>query len=288
MENKYSFLYRIQSSNKPSSISNLMNMPAKRVLISGCGKIEFNPNENKYVYFSKTDKHHVYYIFNKVLKVIINELEHHEKTNAYKALNLPQKVCNKHFIMSANYDIVKRVQDFFKNYIPPMQVELVTLKYLNTMAKFLDKCTIRNTKKQITNAPEYCDTVNYGGGYGINSAWLNLLNCCTKETSSNHLSIDKFFDFLLDNTLRANCVTHSLKGALNKHPEFLKILENQTYTILQNPAITSKNNVNNIVTSVNDIYKNKLINPDSYLTKSDFDKLKKDLKLDIEDLRFEM
>ena len=85
-------LHRVQATNIDSSHLVKHNSPVKRVHISACGKIEFNPNEQHYIYFSSTNEHHVYYIFNKVIGIIISELNNYKNTNEYKKLNLPENL----------------------------------------------------------------------------------------------------------------------------------------------------------------------------------------------------
>lgn len=277
-------MFRVQSNVKPSQ-NVMQNAPVKRVIISSFGKIEFNPDERQFIYFSKTDTHHVYYIFNKVIKIIVDELHKNNNLQAYKMLHLPEQVMPYYMYSQIHVNILKSVKDFFKNYLPENCVELVTLNYLNSFSDFFLKASINNKKKHLQSVPEVSDTNAFGGAYGINDAWLTLLKSCITSTSQTKLNLDNFFDFLLDNSYRGAICRTTLKQVLIKNPEFFRLLNILTYTELQNPEFYDKNNINRMKKSIAEIAKQKLYNPNSNLIKQDFNTIKKQLKEEILEFR---
>lgn len=284
MENKYSNMYRLQSSSVGSEYS-LRQAPIKRVLISGVGKIEFNPDESQYIYFSRTNKHHVYYIFNKVLKIIVDSLNSLNHLKIYKTLGLPNELDESSFYIAASSDVLKRTQDFFRNFLSPLTVEMVTLKYLNTFSRLFETCAVINKQKSKELVPEISDTRNFGGAYGINDAWLGLLKSCLVSTASSSLSVENFFEFLKENTYRSSSCRKTLKGLLNSNPRFFDCLEDFTYKELENPEFKDRNNVNKMVASVMDIYGKGLYNPALEISQTDIRRVTKKLKNEIEQER---
>lgn len=279
--NKLLQLHRVQSNSFNPQLTRTRNEPRKRVIISSCGKLVFNPNEDQYIYFSKTNKHHVYYIYNKVISIILDELKNSSHSQAYKKLRLPDNIPPYYFYSRIHIDIIKRVKDFFKNYLPPSTVELVTLNYLHAFSEFFLKCSINNKKKSVSHLPEVSDTQNFGGAYGVNSAWLNLLKACTISTKTASLNFDDFFSFILDNSYRGATCRTTIKRLLIKTPEFFDLLNIFTYTELQNPEFKHKNNINNMLAAVKQIEKEKLYSKSSNLDTCDFIKQKKIFKDEI-------
>lgn len=235
--------------------------PAKRVIVSNDGKIEFNPDASKFVYFSKTEQHHVYYIYSKVLKIIMAELDKHKDLTCVKELGVLSNFRATDLLSGINYSIIKEVQKFFQEYIPPKYVELVSLKYLNVFSRMFEDCAIENLKKQAQcNVPEVSDKRIFKGAYGINDAWLELLKCSTFESVHLTLSLEQFFDFILANSYKYKTTKNSLKPILNNYPQFFEILNITTKRILANPKFSDKNNVNDIKYYIQAIEEYKLYN----------------------------
>lgn len=286
MDYNFPTLYRVQANEQESDPFVNRNLPIKRVIISAAGKIEFNPDARQYIYFSRSQKHHIYYIFNKVLKIIVDELNHAKSRPIFKYLDIPEELASYNLYKCSDHKIIKRVQDFFRNYLPSTDVELVTLKYLNSFGKVLDKCIENNRSKHLESfSPEYSDRTIYGGAYGINDAWLSLLKSCTYSTEKTNLSIDKFFDFMIENSYKTVAARSRLKTVLNTNPQFFKILDYVTYSELKNPAFFDKNNVNNMVHAIEDIMDKKLYTADGSVLKVDFKQAKREIKQEIEELR---
>ena len=278
-------LHRVQSNVKNVNNFTFFHAPVKRVIISNFGKIQFNPDESQYIYFSKTDNHHIYYIYSRVLKIILEELQRYKNSQVYKSINLPDNIQQYYLFSQCHTSILKNVHDFFKNYVPTESVELVTLNYLKGFSDFLNKCSINNKKKTGNTTPEVSDTRTFGGAYGINDAWLTLLKSCTVSTSQSKIELDDFFEFLIANSYRGTVCRSTLNRVLTTTPEFLNILKLLKYTELPNPEFYDKNNVNKMLHSMHEIEHKKLYNPNVCITKKDFKITSKELKDEITSFR---
>ena len=279
-------LHRVQANElytNDSYFLQSLNKPVKRVSVSNMGEIGFNPDSKHYVYFSKTDEHHIYYIFNKVIKIIIDQLEQSNQEVISSKLKLPDdKILPYYFYSSSHTQVIKQVKDFFLNYLPENCVELVTLNYLNSFSDFFNRCSISNKIKRNSTLPETSDIKTFGGAYGINSSWLDLLKCCTVSTSQSKLYLDDFFTFMIDNSYKGATCRTTLKQLLIKNPEFFEILNLTTYVELQNPTFKSKNNINNIRKALTEVENQGLYKPEAGLSVCDFKKQVKIFKNDIE------
>lgn len=282
---KFLKMYRVQSIDLDSKPYLNNNIPIKRVVISNAGKIIFNPNIEQYVYFSRTDKHHIYYIFNKILKIIVDELKKYENLKIYKTLGLPEDLKEYHFYRNVDWNVIKRVQDFFRDYVSPIGVELVSLTYLNQFSDFINRCVVNNKKRKSNSKPEISDIKYFQGAYGINGNWLNLLKCLTESSATTNLYLDKFFEFYIGASSYRSSAMVNIKGVLKQNPRFFEILENLTYTELSNPDFISKNNINNITRNINKIYLDQKSEVDKELTSTYIKQLKKDIKFDIEEYK---
>lgn len=285
---KFLKMYRVQSINLDSKPLLNKSVPIKRVIISNVGKINFNPNLNQYVYFSRTDKHHVYYIFNKILKIIVDQLKKLESVKMYKDIGLPENFDESIFYRNVDWNVIKRVQEFFRSWVTPIGVELVSLTYLNSFSDLINRCYVNNKNKKKGSMPEISDTKFYQGAYGLNGDWLDLLKCVTVSTTTTNLYLDKFFEFYIGASSYRSAAKVSIKGILKQHPRFFDILEDLTYNELENPDFVSKNNVNNIVKNINQIYLKNQFNPKANLTEAYFNQVKKEIKTDIEEYKMEI
>lgn len=264
MEEKYGYLYRLQSDTPGMSFLK-KNYPIKRVIVADDGKIEFNPNQNNYIYFSRSQNHHAYYIFNKVLKIINDELDLAKSNPQFAKFNLPDDFRVFTYYTNVNLEVIKNVQKFFTEYLPPKYVETVSLKYLNCFSKLLDECNIHNIKKVEEKIPEFSDTRCFGGAYGVNDEWLRLLKCCTTETSTGKISVNQVFDFLKDNSFQVNVGCQRLLNIVKTNPVLFDVLDYTTTKKLTNPEFVNKNNVNNAINSLSVIEEYKMYNADKEL-----------------------
>lgn len=273
-----SVMYRVQNASYKLN----EYLPVKRVIVNGLGKIDFNPDGNKYIYFSKTNKHHVYYIFYKVLKIIRNNVKMANKFPKYADAALPPDFTLE--MAFRNSQIIKDVKKFFSDYMPPCEVELVTLRYLNTFAKMVNEYATKNKNK--TGGlflPELSDTKYFGGAYGLNNAWLELLRCSTVSTEVCKVSLNKFFDFLIDNSYRSNVCRQSIDNVLKTNPHLFEFMEAITYSKLPNIGFSDKNNMNNIITALHYILDNDLYNQThEKMSQSSLNKLTKEFRAELE------
>lgn len=260
-ENNIKKLYRIQSfANNIDPYTN-RNVPIKRVSISNDGKIVFNPNSDQFIYFSPTDRHHCYYIFNKVLKIITDELSKAKNNPYYKKLNIPEDFRAFTYFTHTSIDVIKEVQKFFENYIPPKYVELVSLNYLSAFSDMFKDCSIKNVKKTFgSRCPEISDTAVFGGAYGVNDAWLDLLKASTLSTETARLSVTRFLDFIIENSYKTTVKRQQLKQVLARNENLFQILDFITYNKLNNPDFYAPNNTNNIRRHLQAIEDYKLFN----------------------------
>lgn len=278
-------IYRMQSEIQGIHPKLCKHYPVKRVNIGENGEIKFNPDSSKFIYFSKTEKHHAYYIFSKVLKIINSELRKAKDMPQIKSLNL-ENFRSTEFLNKANYNIIKEVQKFFRDYIPPQYIELVSLKYLEAFSRNFEECAIKNHKKlSASNEPEISDTRFFGGAYGINDAWLELLKSSIVSTSSMSFSMDQFFDFILDSSAVGDVERKSLKPIINSNPQLLDILNISTRKQLENPKFKDKNNINDIKHYLQAIEDYKLYNQEKPLNRQFFAKARHDIQNNYREVR---
>lgn len=262
MNSKYNKLYRVQASLKSSQLNPYLypNYPIRRVIVNhqdSDGAITYNPNSFNYIYFSRSIEHHCYYIYNKVLKIIISQLDPRINPEV-KKLNLPENFNKYQFLEFKSKKIIQEVQNFFKNYLPKQEVELVTLRYLYSLEELMRLCSVKQSNTQkINNTLEYSDIRIYKGSYGMNDAWLGLLECCTVDTKLGILDFDKFFNFLKDIPPIKQQGRNSLALIFKDNEILFDFLSQIIYTEYRNPQFSSKNNINEIIrhaTAIKDYY----------------------------------
>ncbi len=275
-------LYRVQA---PSAVLPCIkkDLPVKRVLISGVGKIDFNPDSRQYVYFSRTDKHHVYYVFNKVFKIVAEEINRFDKASAI----LPghDKMSVNDFYNAVNKSVLRDIREFLKDYVPSSSVELVSLSYLSSFYNFFVDCATSNKQKQTDHIPELSDTHFYGGAFGVNDAWLDLLKHCTTETSSSIIYLQDFFDYILQTQQNFSSARKTIRAYLMYNPSFMEILENIRWRTQVNPDFYDKNNKNQIRSALTTIFDEGQYNPDKHLSRRDFLRVKQDIISEMEQIR---
>ena len=250
MEKELKSVHRVQTPDVDFRPISSRSTPVKRIMVDAGGFLKFNPDENNYVYLSRTDRHHGYYIFNKVMDIIGENLQKAKADPQFSSLNLPETFKIHSLFYDVNLNTIKDVQHFFSHYLPPQYVELVSLKYMNCFGDLLEECKVKNQiKRRSKNAlPEVSDTSRYGGAYGLSDYWLELLKDCTVSSKTAKLSVDKFLDFIIDVAPDAKANKVSLRSIMNGGSEMFSLLEHITYTELKNPEFFEKNNSNRITT----------------------------------------
>ena len=283
-------MYRIQSVARDSDGLNTKNLPVKRVLLSDDGEITFNPNSDKYIYFSRTENHHLYYLYSRFFKIVKEELVWAKRLDKYKHLNLPDDFRVFTFHTNVNVDMLKDVQSFFRNYLPKKSLETIQLDYMGEYGKILEDCVVYNVKKkEKMNCPEISDPHVVDGAFGINDAWLDLLNCCTIQTNSANIDFEQMFSYLIDTAHKGRVSRQILKHVLEDNPYLLDITKGITYKTLANPAFFDKNNANNIVANLEVIKQDNLFNPARQeIHEGYFDDKKRDFKMALKEAKSEM
>ena len=283
-------MYRVQSTVSVDDGLNTKNLPVKRVLISDDGEIAFNPNSDKYIYFSRSKNHHLYYLYSRFFKIVKEELVWAKRLDSYKHLGLPDDFRVFTFHTNVNVDMVKDVQSFFNNYLPKKSLEAIQLQYMDSFGKMFEECSVYNVKKkEKLSCPEISDPHVVDGAYGINDAWLDLLNCCTVQTNSARVDFDQMFSYIIDTAYKGRVSRQLLKHVLEDNPYLLDISKEMAYTTLSNPTFFDKNNANRIVTNLEVIEQEELFNPNrEEIYKGYFDDKKRELKSELREIKSEM
>ena len=191
--------------------------------------------------------HHAYYLYRKVLKIIAKEIENVKKDPYFTKLDLPTDFRAFNYYSHVNTQVIKQVSNLFTNYLPPKKVELVSLQYLNAFSQLFELCATKNSQKSFgKNYPEISDTSTFGGAYGINDAWLELLKSCVVSSKTCTISVNEILEELLDCRHFVEVGDQRLKSVLSRNQVLFSVLDHMTYTSLQNPQFKDKNTPNEI------------------------------------------
>ena len=262
-KNKFAVMYRVQSHNSNRKLDINKAYPIKRVIINGVGKIVWMQNASQYIYFSRTDKHSCYYLFNKVLKIVYEELARYKYENLNEEFSILKsyRVFSKEIYFSEQ--AIKRVWNFFNAHIKTDKLEIVTLTYLEGFTKFIEDCSIHNNKISGVALPRRADRSTCGGGYGLSDAWLELLKCTTVSTEVREISINKFFEVLLDVTNYKRINKMTLNEVIEARPILFSLTKFFTSKRIENPDLYEKDNLLRINRAVEKIKKEQLYNKES-------------------------
>lgn len=149
--------------------------------------IENNLNiENmlNYIYFSGTQKHHMYYVAKRLRQLISNEI--------LKDTDL--KFNKKTLLDSGSFnEIVKYIESFSSDY-KMLSIEFSVSPLINQL---IDKNYISNRRKQENDRRiERVDYNTYKGGYGLCEEWLRIFRLLTFFQSYRRITNDNLLDFL--------------------------------------------------------------------------------------------
>lgn len=279
-------MYRVQSLCTDNNPYLNKQCPVKRVVISNSGKINLNPDNKKFVYFSRTKKHHCYYIYNKILKMISAELSRLKKDAYFSKAKLPSDFRAFTYHDNLNIRGIKEVKDIFENYLPPKELELVKLEYMDCFRELFEICSILNSKKTFgTNYPEMSDKSRYGGAYGMNTQWLDLLQICTKSTDTTSISIDKFLGYLLECSKDIKIKGQRLSEVMDTNQILFMLLNGLKYTHHMNPDFNDKDAVNKMSNALRLIEDKKLYAPTLQLDKRFFAEQRRKFKEEYHSVR---
>lgn len=239
-------IYRVQGSEKNNPFLNPA-CPIKRVLVSNTGKIKLNPDSEHFIYFSRSKRHHSYYLYSKVLKIISKEIDLLRNSPMGESLKIPADFRAFRYYSHLNYDDIKRVKDLLTNYTSPQDVELITMSHMPAFSELFEYCATKNHQKDFgKNYPEISDTSTFGGAYGINNIWLELLKQCTVETKTANISLVEVLEELLQFKNSIKVSDQRLKSVLNCNEALFEILDHLSYKNLTNPEFVDKNTINKI------------------------------------------
>ena len=277
--------YRMQSTSTETSPFTNHNLPVRRVIVCpNTGKIVLNPDSEQFIYFSKSRNHHAYYMFRKIMKIISDEIEKAKSSPYFSKLDIPDNFSSYKYFTQINYSVLTTVKNLFENYLPPQKVELVTLQYLNAFSQLFELCATNNLKKHFgKNFPEISDTSIYGGAYGINDAWLELLKTCIVCSKTCTVPVTKILEDIVSFKARAHANPDS-QQKFTCNQIMLKVLEEMTYTELQNPEFFDKNNSNRIINLLELIEQYHIYSPELDLGKKFFAEQRKIFKTEYQDI----
>lgn len=147
----------------------------------------------KYVYFSASEKHHMYYTEKRIKQVISKDI-----------LNEPNMQFNKETIL--NKDKFNFIINAIENY--SFDDKMMSIEFSNSplMKQLLKRNAIRNAKKSAEDRRvEIADSTKYGGGYGLCEEWLKVFNLLTYFYSYQRITKGNLLDFLYN--YRQNLIT---------------------------------------------------------------------------------
>ena len=229
--------------------------------------------------------HHAYYLYSKVLKIITKEIEKAKKNPYFAKLNLPEDFRAFRYYTHINTGVIKEVNNLFTNYLPPKKVELVTLQYLNSFCKLFELCATKNHQKTFgKNFPEISDVSTFGGAYGINDMWLELLKTCTVSSKTCTTSVNSILEELLELKHVVKVDDQRLKSILTRNETLFAILDHMTYSELQNPNFQNKNTPNKITNLLELIEEHQMYSPKTNLDRAFFTEQRKIFKDEYHDV----
>lgn len=271
-------IYRVQGSEKNNPFLNPA-CPIKRVLVSGDGKIKLNPDTQHFIYFSKTRNHHSYYMYSKVLKIISKEIDILRKSSNGSKLDIPNDFRAFRYYSHLNSDDIKKVKELLTNYTEPQEVELITMQYMPAFSELFEYCATKNHQKNFgKNYPEVSDVSTFGGAYGINDIWLELLKQCTVLTKTAQVPVTDILEELLKYKNTVKVTDQRLKSVLNCNQALFEILDHLQYKELSNPDFIDKNTINKITYLLELIEEYRLYSPKLPLTRKFFVSQRKKFK----------
>ncbi|MBQ4558025.1 MAG: hypothetical protein IJA61_01450 [Clostridia bacterium] len=269
-------------------------MSKKRVDVLSSGDVDFKDMQS-YLYLSKTKGHHSYFLFIKMLDLIDSELKFIKSNEYYKKAQLPENVSElmhtsrqNGTYSKLNTKLLKEVQAFFKEYLPSESVELVSLEYLNSFNELINTCAISNSvKEEGDQSPEITDTGKSGGSYGVNGVWADLLRRSVVSSSTSSLSMNSFFDFLIEESYFG----YKSRGKFSEIIEdegFAKVLSQLPYVTKKNGVFLQSNNTNGIISDIQRIEKDHIYPQGIVLSPTYFTKQRAAFKAEVKEVRSEL
>lgn len=277
-------IYRVQNS-KIEEPDYTQQAPLKRVLVANDGQIALNPNQEQFIYFSRTRKHHAYYMLNKIFRIIVSEIEKAKRNPYFAKLDLPDDFRAFTYYAYLNINSVKQAKNLFENYLPTQKLELITLKTIHTFNELFEACSIDNHLKTFgKNYPEVSDLSTFGGAYGINDLWLQLMRQCTTSSSVCTITAVSILEKLLECKHLIKVDSQRLKYVFGKNEALFSILDNLPYSTYSNPNFYDKNTINLITQILEKIEREHCYNPSLNLNHQFFLSQRREIKNNIHDV----
>lgn len=147
---------------------------------------------HRYIYFSKSNRHHGYYTA-KRLKQFINQkiLSNSELSLSYPTL--------------LNHDVFKKILSEIENYDSFEPMMSIEFRLSSLFQKLLEKNYVSNHRKAKQDRRIECvDVTKYQGGIGLCGSWLTVYQILTYFYCYQRITKENLFDFLY--ALRYNAI----------------------------------------------------------------------------------
>lgn len=218
----------------------LKSMPIKRITLTKDKEILFNPDQDRYIFFSPNYMHHTYYMIKKMMDTM----------NAFLAKLNKERLC----ISGRDFgDInkIKKACNCLGMLKKEIRIESLSILYLAQVKKLIDDCSIDTQLKLAgQHIPEKTDRRVHGGGLGLTDDWLELLKYTSLFVKTKTFDLDNFFELLLEKKQKK----------LNMM-QLCEMFESQHLTLHKLKHISEKNAINNIYQSIDNIFEKNEYNP---------------------------
>lgn len=240
-DDRISKLYRFEGGKSFSKLSN--------------GSFGFD-NVGGYTYFSKSLKHHQYFM-SKRLKQLINE-------NVLNGTNLI--VSKNNLVHNGSFNIILSKLDHCSNIHSLYSLELLTDPFILGFIK--DNALIQEVKQHsmYSDIPELVDRKVHGGGYGLSQEYLELLSYFTYFIKVRELRKENLVSFLKNYRLNV------LKNTPGSKVMNVNFIDDMNYRIFLNPHFSDPFTKYRIMNCFEEIY-----DSGEYLDRSKFGNKPKDI-----------
>lgn len=177
-------------------------------------KNNFDYSSDHYVYFSRTKNHHYYFTIRRIRQLI----------NAVVLKDTPYIISNKGL---NNKESFSSITNLIINSNKVRNLNSIILVCDNNYYKLLKENSINNNLKENQRLIERVDRRIYGGGYGISSLWLKLLDDLTFFSSYDRITTKDILN-LLESMRERNSLTvpYLMSDILDKKIRNYKIKNN--------------------------------------------------------------
>lgn len=181
---------------------------------------EYLSNVLNYVYFSRTEKHHDYFVTRRLRQFIFQEILEDSKNCHLKKRLLDSGSFN---------EILKCIENYsFDDKLLSIEFSLSPI-----MKQLLFKNTISNRFKTTNDRRvEKVDYNTYGGGYGFCEEWLKVFNLLTYFYSYRRVTKDNILDFLYAmrrNVIEGRTIINPVSFLLEPRNKVIKV-NNKIYS----------------------------------------------------------